>query len=258
MPVTHVLCFLIMDFLHPSWQSWLASDPTWGAVVHAKDHLVLPECSWFLPLCVPSIPTGWGTPGAVHAELLMYKIARERYPQAQYFCFLSGDTVALFNALKTRQDITALNKSVVYDDADDGAATAWTIASPAGMPRPICSHANKLLCREHVDLLLDNVVAQQRLNVLLALPNTAWHDAMFQNNAMWDEIVIGTVLYSMVPPATLWNSYIVYFALDPGQRHPITFKTQTPRFKKEVIKARRIGSNVWFFRKVSAPTYKIK
>lgn len=244
-----VFCFLVKDFLHPVWQAWLDDDDI-GAVVHPKVHS---RSVWYHQYLIDTIPTAWADPSLVRAELALYRAGRQRYPQAEWFVFLSGDAVPLFSRHRTLRSILRRDTSVLYNDEDNTGHMTWsTTQSPVpSIDHPIAGHQFKLLSRDHVDLLLDDHPIQQQMQQLLALKPDAWTDPRYRANAAYDEVVIPTVLQPYLTDQNWTDGYICDFTAVPQQRHPKLYQRNTERFREAIQLARNVGSPVWFFRKVT-------
>lgn len=98
--VETVFCFLITDFIHPYWEFWLRSEPTFGGLVHYKDKgwkedNENDESFWKGRVVRPTHliqNTALYSDTLVLAELKLYQVAYSRYPIAKHFFFLSGDS----------------------------------------------------------------------------------------------------------------------------------------------------------------------
>lgn len=249
-----VFCFLIMDQLHPVWNEWLRQTHRIGAVVHAKTQC--PVGHWFHEYCIHTQDTAWASPLLVRAELALYAEARNRYPNAEYFVFLSGDSVPLFYPRSTRHAIRHAQSTVLYEDEPDewGHGPRWQSSTSAGVPR--VGHQWKVLLREHVDLLLDDTRVRKRINQLLSLREDAWYDERYNFNSAFDEMVIPTVLIPYMNDRWV-NGFICDFTSPPsGQRHPVTYTRRNRKsLRAAILSARSLQAEnnpVWFFRKVAA------
>lgn len=83
-----VICFLMTDYANfDIWEQW------GKGVVGFASH-PLPKLKEKTPHSIPNpIETSWSSDTLVVAEMKLYEYALERYPFAEFFMFVSGDTV---------------------------------------------------------------------------------------------------------------------------------------------------------------------
>ena len=237
-----VVLFLVMDYLHPDWNSFIRQ--RWGGVVHAKAPPATDSFD-YRPFQIDSVDTKWGE--TIQAQRLLYRAALEKYPTAKYFFLLSGDTIPIRDIDTIEKTMHLIDSSVVqimrevqWVDHKIKKEKKWTL---------INSHMNNVLVRKQVEFLASTKADE-------------YFDAVFQwctpghrFNFNRDEFIISTALWNAGYLNENFDSRIIDFTSVHGECNPKLYDAKTKNLLDIAIQeAVDSGPEIMFFRKVRGVT----
>jgi hypothetical protein len=227
-----VVCILLTDYTSwEIWSQWAAETPRIGFVSHPR-----PEHS-DIPYSVDSpLQTAWGTSSLIFAELLLYQTASVRFPAAQHFMLVSGDTVPIQSAAAVLQYYTRFPSTHFLDFSRWASNRIKKVSGtipptlhpyqhrPVRRPRKIRYHLAdqfKTICRSHVEYLL-SASGQAEVSML---SQCTFESPRRIFNASLDEIVIPTILICQFGSSSINDTLFMKVEGDPLMPHPVTICT---------------------------------
>ena len=243
-----VVCILCTDFANVViWESWRSDDEDASAeqqigfVTHPR-----PGLQDHIPYAVDSpVATAWGDDSLVHAELWMLACAVRRFPEAQQFLVVSGDTVPI----RTKEDFLAfyvghdddVHVSSVVLDQDVRPLHSDSLIE-ADFDRLYNGHQFMALARHHVEYLLSS----PGLDEVLCMGRIPYHTPGHRHNFSPDEVFLQTVLGNRFDHAEFLQTHLVEFIAE--NRHA---KNLTIQDFEELYERSMETDTVFCIRKVS-------
>jgi hypothetical protein len=196
-----VICVLMTDFANWTvWKKWENSNTSVGFVAHTKEHVSSPH------RIEHPVRTQWGDASLVHAELLLYHTAVERFPNATMFLLVSGDSVPTHSCVDVLQYYKAnpLSQIVVYTGKNNEVKKRKG-TKPKEIKHYYVSDQFKALSLQHVQFLMSDFGRQQ----VAQLITCHFYTPRRTSNFAPDEIIIPTILMNQFAPNVFNNTPIV-------------------------------------------------